>query len=127
GKDWVVVDGRFDRVEPAKGERVVRLLPFVEPALFGPPERSFGHTSGSSFGCFIRHGQASIEGGKPELAELAAYWPWEPGKLYYKQGFADYRELVVSFLAHMGESFSLGTTAPPSVDMYANRLPEGGL
>jgi len=127
GKDWVVVDGRFDRIASVDGERHVRLLPFVEPALFGPPERSFGHTGGSSFGCFVRHGHATIDGGKPELAELAAYWPWEPGKLYYKHGFADYRELMVSLLEHLGESFSLGTTAPPSVEIYANRLPEGGL
>jgi hypothetical protein len=126
-KDWVVVDGRFDRVAAADGERHVCLLPFVEPALFGPPERSFGHSSGRSFGCFVRQGQAVIADGKPEDTELGAYWPWEPGKLYYNQGFADYRELVVGLLDHMAECFSLATTAPPSVELYANRLPSGGL
>src|SRR5690606_10374775 len=81
-KDWVVVDGSFHRIAPASGERHERLLPFVEPALFGPPERSYGHQSGQSFGCFLRQGQATIADGKPEDTELAAYWPWEPGKLY---------------------------------------------
>ncbi|MBM7570091.1 alpha-amylase family protein [Aquibacillus albus] len=111
-RDWVVLDGAFCRVK--FGSKAYKNLPLVKPALFGPPERAFGHEmSQDSFGLGIVSNDQ----------QKSIYLPWHPGKLYYNLGFDDNKRIIIDLLDNVVDYQSmLRTNAPQSVEVFLNQL-----
>jgi len=113
-RDWILVDGSFCKVK--FGSRSYKNLPLVKPALFGPPERAFGHTLSDEYyglGVVANEQQTSI------------YLPWHPGKLYYNHGFDDNKRIVSDVLHRFVDNTQqVKTNAPQSVELFFNKLDE---
>jgi hypothetical protein len=107
-RDWVIVGEAFSRVAFEGDQK--RLLPFVLPSTFGPPERAYGHQTSSDFGGGVHK-------------ERGAYLPWEAGVLYYKYGYEDHKRVVTDVLDYlMDGSFAVKTNAPQAVELFYNQV-----
>lgn len=101
-QDWVYLDKGFYRIQGA-GEAI---LPYVSPAMYGPPERCFGHEVTDMAGGMI-YGEKHI------------YLPWQPGTLYYHHGYEAFKNLILDLIRHMGctkDEFT--TTAHSSLELF---------
>ena len=103
-KEWVFLDGPYRKMKLLPGAE--GYLPLVEKAMFGPPERCFGHKETDS--CMM-----SIYG------EKNIYIPWSIGTLYYKLGYDEFKKLLFDIMAAAGTlPYSFETTAPEMVEMF---------
>lgn len=113
-RDWILLDGSFCRVR--FGSRSEKHLPFIHPALYGPPERAFGHRiSQEVFGLGV------VCDGK----RSSVYLPWQPGQLYYKYGYDDNKRILLDILDMFSNLQNpIKTNAPQSVEVFFNKLDE---
>ena len=87
------------------------LLPLITTARYGPPERCYGHEQ-SRIPCATLHRMNSNDGRN-------VYFPWQPGLLYYKDGFEDFKFLLLDVLEYLQpNSRILTTNAPASVEVF---------
>lgn len=118
-RDWVFIGGEFGCVR--FGDRVEKRLPYVPPASFGPPERAYGHTASEYWGAGISRERLGAPAG------AGAYVPWQGGALYYRYGYEDHKRLLLGLLDELLEGRrTVRTDAPNCVELFFNRLPEGG-
>lgn len=115
-RDWIIAPRRFEFMD---WEQEADLgMPFVSPALFGPPERSYGHQPSG------RHGLATVRRG----AGSGTYYPWQPGTLYLSHGFEDHKHAVTDVLLNrLSLAPRLRTGAPTCVELFLHRLPDGNV
>lgn len=108
-RDWVYLDRecRYMDLEDAQG-----LLPLVSAAMYGPPERCFGHQVTEQY-------MAAVRGGKN------LYLPWQPGALYYHHGYEDHKQIFFD-LAEYVHPFTreFETDAPACVEMFWTKCQE---
>ncbi len=105
-RDWVFIDGPFGRTETWEQ----KLLPLVNPANFGPPERCFGHRVSGCPGVIVADGGKTIS------------LTWNPGRLYYKHGFEDHKNLLLDLIDYYcPEARACQTNAPNSVELFYDR------
>lgn len=117
-RDWIIAGEAFARMEfePDATEGKLRL---VEAANFGPPERAYGHRLGTPSGLGIARRAGRGDG---------LYYPWDPGSLYYRFGFEDHKHAVMDALERiLGDSSRVTATAPAGIELFANRLADGGI
>ena len=104
GRDWIVLTGTFAEAE-APGWR--NLLPLVEKAWFGPPERAFGHAVTGKGGALL-----APDGG-------VAVFPWQPGELFHQYGSEDYKFALTDVIDLIApEVRVIRTDAHPSVELF---------
>lgn len=116
-REWVIVNGPFAAVEFAADAALK--LRYIEAASFGPPERAYGHKLTAYYGL-------GITPPRKEGSGLGAYIAWNVGELYYDQGFADHKQIVLGAIDHgLHGTRTLSTSAHPSVEMTFNQLPDG--
>ena len=109
-RDWVILDREFGVFDaPAGG------LELVHAAMFGPPERCFGHVKGAEKGYI-----ASADG-------KTAAFTFRIGQLYRDYGYADHKYIALDVLRALAPSaFALlDTDAPACVEIFLNTLPDG--
>ncbi len=102
----VFLDGDLWTAEMA--DDVEGLLRLIPPAMFGPPEKCY-YTEVSDVPCLYvrKHGRGSI-----------AWFPWQVGTHYEKQGHAGHRGLVMAALDHLLEApRRVRVEAPALVEM----------
>ena len=103
-KYWVFLDGPYCGME--LGEETRGLLPKVEKARFGPPERCYGHE----------------ETDEPMMAEFRnknLYVPWNIGTLYYKLGYDEFKRLLLDAMSSIRTLPRLfETNAPEMVEIF---------
>jgi Uncharacterized protein conserved in bacteria len=106
-RNWVYLDGEYRYAEAEEG--VEQLLPLVSSAMFGPPERCFGHRTTESFSAFIKN-------------RRFVYFPWMIGSLYYRHGYEDFKYILLNVMdstAKCEPAFT--TTAPKNVEVFFSR------
>lgn len=120
GRDWIVAGGNFTRVafDP---DRTERRMPYIEPSTFGPPERAYGHRIGEDFGLAVHK-----RPGKQDGTRIGVYMPWNPGELYYRHGFEDYKQVLADVLREFMPARTVVTNGPPSMELFVHGLKEGG-
>lgn len=104
GKKWVFLDGPFRTLHLLSGTEGI--LPRVEKAMFGPPERCFGHMATEDY-------MMGIAGGKN------LYVPWNIGTLYYKLGYDVFKKLLLDAMKYvrpLPEAFE--TNVPEMVELF---------
>jgi len=107
-RHWVFLDGAFYYME--LDEDNTGLLPLVNPARFGPPEKCYGHTVSNHFGVSIRHNRR-------------VFFPWSPGELYYRHGYEDFKQLLLNVLDHVRPFCPAVTTnAHKSVEIFFDEI-----
>ena len=102
-KQWVFLDKSY--WVPQLLEGATGILPKVKKAMFGPPERCFGHEDTEA-------SMAVIGGGKN------AYFPWCAAALYYQYGYDEFKRLyldVMKSIRPIPRSFE--TNAPEMVEV----------
>ena len=77
----MILDREFGLLSGGKGA-----LPLVQPAMFGPPERCFGHVQSSWPGLVF-----SADG-------KSAGFAFRIGRLFHDDGYADHRDIAVDAL-----------------------------
>ena len=108
-RDWVILDREFGLLSGGKG-----VLPLVQPAMFGPPERCFGHVQSSWPGLVF-----SADG-------KSAGFAFRIGRLFHDDGYADHRDIAVAALRALSpEAFVLETNAPAAAELFLHTLPDG--
>lgn len=113
-RDWVFVDGPFTHMEFK--EDSITLLPFINPARFGPPEKCGGYTVSDSFGAGM--------GNCGDAKHICI--PWEIGTLYQKYGYEDHKNILVDLLDHItGQNYRLTTNAPLDTELFLKRYDNG--
>lgn len=109
-KKWILLDGAYDRIELFRGS--IGMLPKVEKAMFGPPERCYGHVK-------TDHPMAAVS------RKGNIFLPWNIGDLYYRLG---YDEFSRTFLDLMNMAVpverDLVTNAPAMVELFLNACGE---
>jgi hypothetical protein len=109
-RDWVYLDKEFRSMTTDGGNE--NILPLVNAARFGPPERCFGHTV-SDQPCI------SIKGGR------AVYFPWQPGQLYYFHGYEDFKYLLLDTIDHLVPNNNpFITNAPKNTEVFFDQCGE---
>ena len=109
-RDWVILDREFGVFDaPAGG------LELVHAAMFGPPERCFGHVKGEEMG-YIE----SADG-------KTAAFTFRIAQLYRDYGYADHKYIALDALRALAPSAlaPLSTNAPACVEIFLNTLPDG--
>jgi hypothetical protein len=109
-RGWVYLDKEFRFINTEPGNE--RLLPLVNPARFGPPERCFGHSLSENPCLSIKDGRF-------------VYFPWKPGELYYSQGYEDFKYIllnVIDFVTPNNNPFV--TNAPKNVEVFFDKCGE---
>ncbi|MCH1948078.1 hypothetical protein MCJ35_02545 [Enterocloster sp. OA13] len=84
-QDWIYMDREFYRMQ-GEGNAI---LPYVSAAMYGPPERCFGHEV------------TEIPGGTI-YKEKNIYLPWQPGTLYYQHGYEAFKDIILDIIRNMG-------------------------
>lgn len=109
-RDWVLVDREFGVFRAQNGG-----LNLVHAAMFGPPERCFGHQLGEEKGLLF-----SPDG-------MTAAFTFRIGQLYRDYGYADHKQIALDVLrAFVPSAFAvLDTNAPSCVEIFLQTLPDG--
>ncbi len=108
-RDWVILDLPFGVFTGAKGG-----LELVHSAMFGPPERCFGHVVGEERGLLL-----SADG-------TCAALTFRLGQLFRDYGYADHKAIALDVLrAFAPQVFTLRTDAPSCVEIFEHALPDG--
>ncbi len=102
--DLVFLDGRYVYADYATD--VTQRLKLVPPHMFGPPERCY-YTQVTDHPGFTvrRYGQGQ-----------AIYIPWEPGALFYRQGYTNTSDWATDLLEHIIGLPRLRGNLPPMVE-----------
>lgn len=123
-RNWVFVHGPFACVSYDSGAAVDLRLPLVSPAPFGPPECAYGHRVERRWFGFGTLKPGTERAGAGE----AAYIPWSPGALYYRNGYEDHLHIVIDPLRRLiGEEPALQMSAPSCIEAFLSRLPNGSM
>ncbi|GAA1171942.1 alpha-amylase family protein [Nesterenkonia xinjiangensis] len=114
--DLAPVVGGFHVLEPRPGAQVDWLA--VGRALYGPPEKCYGHHPTSHPGWVAgRHG-----------AGVLAYAPWRPGLTYRTIGLSAVRDSwVTKILTTSGESLQVRSSLPQQVQIVPGRNHEAAV
>lgn len=113
-RDWVFIDNSFTYIEYEEGTET--LLPFIQPARFGPPERCGGYTVSDWQGMGIK------TFGNAKIVSI----PWEIGGLYQKYGYEDHKNILLDLLDYvMDQGYVLTTNAPLNTEIFLNRYEDG--
>ena len=108
-RDWVILDREFGVFSSPEGS-----LPLIESAMFGPPERCFGHRESEWKGFLL----------SPDGRAGAFTFPL--GALFYDYGYGDHRDIAGDALRFMAPEIDILTTnAPPAVEIFLHTLPDG--
>ena len=110
-QEWLYLHGPRLEAAGAYANGMVGILPLVNPATFGPPERAFGHTFNDTPGALF--------------SEQSTYVLFDIGKLYYKQGYPAFRKALVDILDAMSLDHEIRpytTNAHPSVETTYHKL-----
>ncbi|WP_020617069.1 alpha-amylase family protein [Paenibacillus daejeonensis] len=114
GRGWIIGSDKF-AVLHYEDEATEQLLPYIESATFGPPERAYGHQSSG------RYGLALIRGGSGHGS--AASYAFAPGALYYRHGYEDHKYAVTDVLEQLLQGqLTLQTDAPSVVETFVHRI-----
>jgi hypothetical protein len=106
-RDWVYLDKEFRRMAADAGNE--NILPLVNPARYGPPERCFGHTVSEQYCVSIKDGRA-------------IYFPWQPGQLYYSHGYEDFKYLLLNTIDYVVPNNNpFVTNAPKNVEVFFDK------
>ena len=102
-RKWIYLDKPYYKMKLAPG--VKGLLPKIEKADFGPPERCFGHV-------VTDESMASFGNGN-------IYIPWAIGSLYYEHGYSEFKKIFLA-LMRMAKPIhrEIETDAPEMVEMF---------
>ena len=102
-RKWVYLDKPYYKMRLDPG--VKGLLPKVEKAGYGPPERCFGHA-------VTDESMASFGNGN-------IYIPWAVGSLYYEHGYDEFKKIFLA-LMRMARPVhrAIKTDAPEMVEMF---------
>ena len=112
-RDWVFIDKSFAHIE--YNDSNLNLLPFINPARFGPPERCGGYTVSEFKG-------ASVRDYKGKIVSI----PWEIGDLYYRYGYEDHKNILFDLLDYtIDKNYILSTNAPLDVEVFLNKYENG--
>lgn len=103
-KQWVFLDEPYRPMAFQEGAQGI--LPKVEKAMFGPPERCFGHKDTES--CMVAvHERKNI------------YIPWNIGGLYYKLGYEEFKGIMLDVMKHVRPLPAVWeTNVPEMVEMF---------
>lgn len=102
-RDLVYLDMEYYYMETEEGN--LNYLPLVAPARYGPPERCYGHE-------ITKQPSATVK-------EKNIYIPWQPGTLYYKQGFEDFKQILLLLIESVGMlNNPVRTDAPKQVELF---------
>ena len=113
-RDWVIADKQFGLFERKEAQEPVFALPLISPAMFGPPERCFGHVETEHPG-FIENRKAGVSA-----------FTFPLGFLYQAYGYTDHREILKDVLTELvPDAFGVQCDLPASVEFFVNRLPDG--
>lgn len=103
-KQWVFLDGPYRDAECLEGAKGV--LPRVKKAMFGPPERCFGHED-------TENSMAVISG------EKNVYIPWNIASLYYRYGYDEFKRLYLDLMKSVRPiPREIETNAPEMVEIF---------
>jgi len=117
-RGWVIGGDAFAELRYADAT-AEKLLPYIETASFGPPERAYGHRCDGRFGLGLVRGAAG--------AGSAAYYAFAPGTLYARHGYEDHKHVVADVLEQLlAGRLSLLTDAPSVVETLLHRIEDGG-
>lgn len=107
-KDWVFLDKAYRFMQ--LGEGTQGFLPLVLPARYGPPERCFGYSLSD----------------QPSAAQNGRFYylPWQPGTLYYEQGYEEFAHIVCDILRREMQPQPFETTAPTQVEVFFDKCGE---
>ena len=106
-RDWVYLDREAYELQAEEAKPV---LPLVRAAMYGPPERCFGHEVSEV-------GMAALHKGKN------LYLPWLPGTLYYHHGYEDHKEIFLDLLRYLcPELQRIRVDAPSCVEFFCDRI-----
>lgn len=107
-KQWVFLDKDYYQIDLLEGTK--GLLPKIEKAMFGPPERCFGHKETAA-------SMMSIEKGGN------IYIPFKIGEQYYAYGYDEFKKLFMNVTKiHKNRPFE--TDAPPIVEIFFSQCEE---
>ncbi len=107
-KDWVFLDKTYGVIALEAG--TTGLLPKEEKAMFGPPERCFGHRETKEWML------AASDGGN-------LYFPWHIGALYYQYGYDEFKKLLYDALASVKPiPRPIVTDAPAMTEVFFGRI-----
>ena len=107
-RDWMLLDGSFNVYE-GKGWR--SLLPRVEKAWFGPPERCFGHILTEEGGTLFSSDDQTV------------VIPWGLGSLYHKIGYREYRDMLRDILRKLAPEVEvIGGNLPAAVEVFWDKV-----
>ena len=110
-RDWIYLDKEYRYAQAEAG--VDGLLPLVSPAMFGPPERCFGHERSSFSSAYVKDGRR-------------VYFPWMPGTLYHQHGYEDFKYALLNVLDSVRKPRAqFSTNAPKNVEIFFDRIGEG--
>ncbi|MFS0725530.1 family 10 glycosylhydrolase [Paenibacillus sp. 1P07SE] len=114
GRGWIIGSDKF-AVLQYEDQAAEQLLPYIEAATFGPPERAYGHQ------CSGRYGLGLIRGGPGK--GCAANYAFTPGAMYYRHGYEDHKYAVTDVLEQLLEGrLALDTDAPSVVETFVHRI-----
>ncbi|MEY8355857.1 hypothetical protein AALB39_21200 [Lachnospiraceae bacterium 54-53] len=104
-KQWVFLDKDYCEMELLKGTG--GLLPKIEKAMFGPPERCFGHErTDSSMMSVSSHGNI--------------YIPWMIGEQYYQYGYDEFKRLFLD-VTGIRKTRPFDTNAPEMLELFFSK------
>lgn len=103
--DLITIDGDYFYAEyPANAERYGRLIP---PQPYGPPERCYSLYPATDYPAAARlpYGQGTV-----------ILLPWQPGRLFQRQGYANTAAFLSDVLSRIAELQPIGGNLPPMVE-----------
>ncbi len=113
-RNWIFIDQSFTHIAFKKEN--LSLLPLINPARFGPPERCGGYTISDRFGIGIRNCS------KGRIISI----PWEIGNLYQKYGYEDHKNILLDLLDYTTDkNYILTTNAPMDTEIFFNKYDNG--
>ncbi len=109
-RDWIYLDKEYYFMDTEDNGNTI--LPLVTPGRYGPPERCFGHE-------VTEQPSIAIKGRN-------VYIPWQPGTLYYKQGYEDFKYVLLNILDYIKPVKNpIETNAAKQVEVFFDRCSEG--
>lgn len=111
-KRWVYLDKEYCDI--TLDDNALGVLPIVSKTSFGPPERCFGHTETEKYSASVMPGRILI--------------PWNIGKLYYSQGYEEFKRLLLDISKiNRPLPISLETNCPEMVEIFLDKLEDESL
>ncbi|MGI6238799.1 MAG: family 10 glycosylhydrolase [Christensenellales bacterium] len=109
-RHWIIVDDDFGIVDAPEYRA---MLPMVNTAWYGPPERCFGHTLSEHAGALY------------DARNKTIIVPWDLGGIFYRYGFRDHSNILTNLLdAFCPSARVVRTSAPEMVELFVNRARE---